>query len=518
VPTFDELGSGGVVVSGNTAPIQDFDYIGSGGVLISDSAIANFTNNFNIGVFWNVNALKVQDFTFLWDTGELRILWYRLIGKGRDPACPIIHDDICCQKYIMNVHARTISELCEKLKSRRWKWPIQSVEVFSRPARNVDIAEDESGGINHECNILTPVEVCNVPECFDFCVDQDHRINIGFKMRVARQEFFAYEASGQIQIMGSATTSFIAEGVYDEEGNGGLIAGGVSEDTTDNAGPGHFIYMPSGQVNVSGDPEIISSALSFTSDGSEILISGSADAKSNFFGNIPANIGFDMGIRNLSVFFSQDVDSQNLVEAASFVSRCGCDNIPTEINFGHNIAQNNVLSQFLIRNRFTITSPIKLRYNNINNMWQANLNYKGFSPDANSQERWDFVFEVQCTDTIGGITLGQNVWKVGIHVLRKNLTTLQDFDTRILVGLLPDASCVSGDLIFTIVYDTQIDFVAISPNATIYLNSIWDNIGLFRNSHWINSPNLILEITELGAGSLQQRVNLNQILVPSDAR
>jgi hypothetical protein len=123
---------------------KKFDsYISSGEVFIEDqakygmtSSIKNMaglvevygasTTNFvfikNTKFLWSINSLITKQFNFIWNVGLLNIYWYRVVGKGRtDPCLP---QEKCCQQVIMNVHARTITELCQKLKRRRFKFPI----------------------------------------------------------------------------------------------------------------------------------------------------------------------------------------------------------------------------------------------------------------------------------------------------------------------------------------------------------------------------------------------------------
>jgi hypothetical protein len=515
---FVEIGSGGAVLNGGFDVSIGFIYTPEGGITVEgpDScAVYNLEASQDFEFIWGVNATLNQDFSFFWDTGELRVLWYRIIGKGRDTQCPVVSDDVCCQKYIMNLHARTLSELCEKIKARKWKWPIDSIEVFSRPARSVDVAEDEANGINHDCNTLTPVEFCNIPECFDFCVDIDAFESIGFDMIVSRQKFFSYEAEGQVFISGNGLYESDT-GVFFDEGDGGILAAGDAEDTTASLGPGHFNYTPQGQVTIGGTIDVVSSAYDYEASGA-VFIFGTAGTSFSDKGRSETIMGVDMSLVDVEVFFTNDVDNQDLVVEETFVTRCDCAEISTEIDLGHNFAQNNVFAQFLVRNGLTIESPIGMRYNSVNNMWQANLSFQGLSPNVDSLERWTLVFEVKCTNTIGATILGQDVWQVGVQIVRRNLSTLEDFDTRILVALLPETACFSGDLVFTSVYDTQTDFAFIVPDATVYQNFIWDNIGMFKNDFWIDNPNLILQVTEIGVEEAQRRVNLDSILIPSDA-
>lgn len=210
-----------------------------GGISIENTepvkALVKFNLNFNFN--WQVNNTVSKDIRFLWGLGQLNIYWYRVVGKGTTSNC--LPQDPCCQKFILNVHARSLSELCQKLSQRRYKFPIESVQRFSRPAENSVIASEEANGTNHDCNNLIDVEVCDIPDCADFCVQQDLTLNLGFNMSVQVDAFKAHEAEGSVFVRGSsdvvATLNFPQ---FFAQGTGGLNISGDSVSS-----PNSFIGM-----------------------------------------------------------------------------------------------------------------------------------------------------------------------------------------------------------------------------------------------------------------------------------
>lgn len=519
MPTFNDFGSGGAVVAGSGRLTNDFALVATGGVNV-EGANAGLQLAFFVSptFLWIIKAYFVKDITFLWNVGQLRLLWYRLVGKGKNNQCnPInVQREPCCQKYIMNVHARTLTELCEKLHRRRWKWPIESVEVFSRPASNADVAADEAAGINHDCNITEIVDVCKIPECADFCVDSDVYETIGVDFRATRQESFVYEATGDIFIGGAAPIEFTYNGQYDENGFGGIVVGGAADESVDSLpeGVGVFFYEASGEVIIGGSSPLVSSSYQYEASGF-VTTGGSAGTNFITLGDINTNIGVDMSLEILQVIYSEDVDSQDMVGPATLVAKCLCPNMPLEIQFSHNLIRNNVFTQFLLRNGLSAPSTMNMKYNSINDSWQANLFYTGVAPDSNTREVWTLVFELQCTDLLGSVELGENVWRASIQIVRRNMTTFQDFDTRIFVAILPEAACSSSELQFVVTYNTQSDIATVAPDSIIYQSIIYDNIGLFKTPFWIRNPNLVLQLTQIGVDSPQTRVNLDSILIPS---
>lgn len=853
------VSSGQVVVGGATkAGHKSVRYNASGGVTLSTpgETPVNYKFDKQIEFLWNINFLIEKDITFYWSTGQLQIFWYRIIGKGQQgDKCDPLQADPCCQKFIMNVHARTLGELCEKLSKRRYKFPIESVMRFSRPAENSAVADDEANGINHDCNKLTPIEICDIPQCADFCVDQDLVIPVGFSMTVQVDSFFQHEASGNIFIDGQAGVSwtrnlpnfpyvasggltlgseteaepdhfkarggvklgggtflqastwryvggnwpekteillgndtetlaekptdvawqlteraihddslytqsdisfgktsqflivrdlrlnlpawatimgikvrvdrkasqtgvrdeelylvhgddiisdnladtnndwplietlkiyggtgldggrswrdpngedylgewdidelnstefgiairvrarnslpatlarvdhmsievfyenlegsilrvgrsvdvrcsgpsyhytasgslklgsiyavkkgmrFVSKGLgsnalpelqigghspigfyeegsggvalasqtivspYFEEGSGGAAGGGLAdakpyfEEGSGGMAAGgkvslqqFYSYVADGQLTLSGDffsPEVKYSYVAsggmtlggparvrcsnykWVSDGNAIFVLGGADQKASDFGTPITQMEFSMVVLQTTATFLSDVDKQDAETLTGTVAKCGCVDIPLSVNLTHNLARDNNLAKFLVRNNFTIARTLPLKYNIPNDSWQANLHYRGLSSDTTGRESWDLIFELQCTDVMGGIGIGRSIWKLAIQIFRKNLTTLEDFESRILVGILPEAICgLSGNqLDFDVVYDTQLGFALVDPNATVYQNTIFDNIGLFKNRAWIEDPALLLSISQ-SSNAPTQRVDV----------
>lgn len=844
------LSGGSVSVGSNTSAGQkESKYNASGGIILSSDTGADFRFIKNFEISWRKNAEINRNLSLRWNVGQLRIYWYRVVGKGiTDPCLP---QEQCCQRFILNVHARSLPELCEKLSKRRFKFPIESVQRFSRPAENSAVAEDESNGINHDCDVLEPVEVCQIPECADFCVDNDVLTSFGFMMRVQVDAFKSYVADGSAVIGGSAKTrhtrnvpsfDYVADGSLEINGSaicvpnsfvgrGGATLGGTSHfahsrwsyiggiwpnqtgqlfanevesvatetgdqqwsltervkkddglfcttdisyartsqrliirnlgitipdwanilsvlvridrlasqvsvrdlevylvrgdqiisdnlavTTTDwpllettriygatgwrdpnrddylgpitreevvdpefgillriharspyaatiakvdfvsvdvaydnsdgstiriggsstTSGPtyhaqsstlerirldgeaicnqtsryqinasrsgvklggvgfiqifetmdggvagsglakttpyfeamqggaaalghadvkpywetmqggvevdGHVVqsgdwhhvasgvisvsgnaltpelkldYTSSGTISISGSAISKTSHWSWSSDGNAIFILGSAGQKASSIGTPIQKLTFGMFIVQTSAAFLDDVHIGDAVGASETISKCGCLTMPMVIDLSHNLARGNIFSQFLARNNLTLANTLRLYYNEPNDSWQANHHFKGWAADANTQETWDLTCELQCTQVMGGVTVGSSVWKLAIQLFRKNLTTFDDFDTRIIVGVIPDQICgdVDNQLDFEVQFDTQLNLAIIEPDATIYQSVIFDNIGLFRNRSWVENPNLNLRVSQSATTETQTRVDLTTVVL-----
>jgi len=849
---YNYTSNGNLIKIGGTAGggITGVNLAASGGVSMSGSAGLRFSFNKDLTCLWNLRAAIFKDLTFLWNLGELPAFWYRIIGKGRQgDECNLVADP-CCQKFIVNIHARTLGELCEKLSQRRLNLPIESVQRFSRPAENSVVQQLEAEGDNFDCNELTPVEICGIPKCSEFCIDEDLTVTFGFTInRVQIDAFLEAEAEGGVFIAGSAICSYAAtpypeedigggavvggeafvessyyaytgtggltvagtgglsasaysfiggewpsivanrfslaqesladetsdqvwslveriakddnlyastdisyakksefliarnfnldipetvdvlgaivnierwatqSGVRDlevyllvgdeiisdnladttndwpvgasfspksygsngydgsgqawsafidpadlndpnfgiairiesqlslaaiianvdyisldvfyeeaehqrirmggeakvvssafsyvgsgeievggeagyessmvayevmtggvtvsggapytfnvdttggvvvgaealvdpiwaeggavmggeakvtpffEEGTGGAVAGGGSLDSwhkhyeasggvtmggTSFTPEAAFTYEATGGVSMAGSADRRASVWSYTSDGNAIFILGSAGQSASDYGTLIENAEFDMTIRDIIVAYGNDQHLGDAEILNTDVAQCGCFTIPLMINFEHNLVRDNILAQFLVRNNLSFNSRLLLSYNTINNSWQRNVHFKGLSADANTYETWDIVIELQCTNIIGSTAIGRDIWKLSMQFFRENLDTGEDYDSRIILGILPEAICDTNanELKFTVTYDTQADVAVVNPNATIYQNSIYDNIGLFKRRSWINNPDMVLTVSQVGLDSPLLRVDVtDEVLI-----
>lgn len=856
---------------------KKFDsYISSGEVFIEDqakygmtSSIKNMaglvevygasTTNFvfikNTKFLWSINSLITKQFNFIWNVGLLNIYWYRVVGKGRtDPCLP---QEKCCQQVIMNVHARTITELCQKLKRRRFKFPIESVQKYSRPAQNAVVAQNIANGINEDCNILELVNVCNVPACFEYCVTLDLVIDCFFSMTVTVDAFKTYVTTGQnLNISGSSTCSYkrylvelfhvasgsvivtgspyiypnhytgygrakiggkafitsnkwkymggvwpnttgiyyaqynqnplnstsnlqnaneqvwsLTERIYQNDGlycssdisygktsqalivkgfnlsipewaeiskiivrtsikttqvgvrdlqvclinqsgiisdnlankasdwplidtvrtygengwrnlddsnyngnitgqdisdenfgillkvkaysslfatiakvdyftievqyqhpngsyikidsnvgsvyrgktyywkssgnvkitesseyklrkkfnipiipsgvgisgnfailinesfSGGFAIGGEAKvtpyDQTTSGGIGLsgyadvipyedsmyggirlggksfdsakykfnaqgnliltgdfrivkiYSFEPSGSVEVSESAFCRCDFYTFKSNGDSLSINGSADMRAGNINLAPVVSRFSIAIYDIKVYFTKDIHLGDAEVVTYTLDRCGCLRLPEILNFTHNFAIDNLLAKFLIKNGFTISRKIDLKYNITNDSWQNNLHYKGVAPDGNNLETWDIITELQCTNVVGSIAIGRSILKLSLQFFRRDSLSGHISETRVTVGILPEIVCnlSSSQLDYTINFDTYSKIATVSPNSTIYQSTIFDNIGLFKNAAWISSNTLILKVSQLPVKKATARFDLTPFAV-----
>ena len=278
-------------------------------------------------------------------------------------------------------------------------------------------------------------------------------------------------------------------------------------------------YLGKGGAYVNGDAHITSNRFDYTSDGNAIFILGAADVLGTSISSGLIDMQADMEVLNLGGVYTEYSEDGTIDPLSSTISSCGCLSIPLVISVQHNIDVENILNKFLIRNDYYLANDLELHYNVPNLSWQYNAHYTGYSADANTREKWDLVFEVQCLDEMGGVDIGTNVWKLSISVFRKNLTTGEDYDSRMIFGLLPDAICgtTANELDFSLTYNTLTQGTIVTPsNATIYQATLYDNIGLFKTQYWDTYPNLVLKVSQSGFALPQTRYDLYDAAVPED--
>ena len=320
------------------------------------------------------------------------------------------------------------------------------------------------------------------------------------------------EASGGMTLGGdSKVTPYFEEGAggvlaggsdntysYRYEASGGINISGISSPLGDES------YVASGGVSLGGEADYKSSAYHFVSDGNAIFVLGGADIQGSDLGTQFHNVGADFRILELNFDFG-DSTTENVSVPYATINRCDCFDMPLVTQISHNLAHDNRLAQFLVRNNFTISRVLNLKYNVPNDSWQANLHYRGISSKSNNLEDWDILFELRCTNASGGIEIGESIWQFAVQISLEDSVTGEDFDTRVLVGVLPDLLCSSGQLVFNIDYDTDLDFVSVAPSGTIYNNILYDNIGLFKNRAWMQNPVLSFQISQVGLDALTPR-------------
>lgn len=258
---------------------------------------------------------------------------------------------------------------------------------------------------------------------------------------------------------------------------------------------GEYAYTASGQVILSSAFEFVSSAWHYETDGNIIFLTGTYTSNFIDYGTQWVKLYGDIDLFEVVGTYKDQADAEALVQPSGQIKAGGCTDLPYTLNMRHNVDVSNALTEFLLRNDYAIAEVLPLYYNTNNETWQHNIHLSGQSARGNYRERWDLLFEVKATDTLGGSTLGRKLWILGIRVTRKNLLTGADADTRILVAMMPEEICLTNELKFVVQYDTLLDSIVLEPNAVVvYQKRLYDDIGLFKNYYWVNTDS-VLEVS-----------------------
>ena len=321
--------------------------------------------------------------------------------------------------------------------------------------------------------------------------------------------------------VGSTHTSYVASGGLElsyGEGNPIRTAdfvyvseGGFTIGNSDPSALQHFAYESSGGLELDGNIDMISSTWHWQSEGNGISVGGGTESQPSNF-EVSDEFNCDMSVVELKMVFGSDVETNPLKISSDVINVCGCTDISVALNLSHNLVNHNKLSQFLARNNLSMASNLKLHYNKVNALWQSNLHFKGLSADLDTYEIWNIVFDIRCTSFIGGTEIDQEVLAFSVRVTQKNLTSAEDFETRLILGFVPDQSCIGGSFNTKLIYDTQSEVAIVKPNAQIYYYNLYDDLDLFKNAYWGRNPNLQIQLSNTNLEIPQYRQNLDVVL------
>lgn len=473
------FGSGGGVGGGTAEEV--YRYTGSGGVEIGGASPTRAIYRYRLPVSWDVRQKLTFAQKFTWDVGEQPLRWYRVQGVCQNPTArtgggcsslPFESNDSSCagsmskNSFFQNILARNLSEVCQYLSDVKWNWPISKIERWSRPADNRFLDPDDN------CNKLENVDFSDVAECINFTVRTDNIVKMAMTVRVV-ENIMRYIASGGIEVGGAAETSTNGTEGYD------------------------FFYHAEGGIEVGG----------------------AAETRIIYDTGYETNMGFTATIENLEMVYS-DTDAPAFVSSERRVATsCGeCDSMPQVLELSHNLELAAVFKDFCVRNSIEMPSVIPLHHSYRNDGWQGSLHYSGLADYNQSQtESWRFVFEWGCVDALGGQEFGTNIWKFSMSVLRKNLTTGEDFDTRLLIAFPPDQICADSTTIgfdFGFRLDTQKVFVKTDLDMVVDVRLLYDNIGMFRSAAWKKKPVLRFNVSENAEVNEYESQDIKSIFPP----
>lgn len=262
---------------------SELHYVASGGIslgsLVFSPTEVNVTYCIVEDFTWNVLETIEIDFESLWDVGAGVLRYYRVQGRCHaPPTCEAsgynVNDALCADSgliYLQIIAATSLQDLCTKMHEQGIRWPAARITRYSRPVYLTDANEDPN------CNTAEDQVFCHIPECLDYCLDEDLLLEIGSDTYEEHIEQAALEIGGTIYLSGSAVIS--RSNAYTP--SGGIQLGGAAITSSS-----YFSYIASGGIVLSGTPNIVSVAWNYTGNGG-ILLSGSAVTSSTAYNYIP---------------------------------------------------------------------------------------------------------------------------------------------------------------------------------------------------------------------------------------
>lgn len=469
--------SGVLVLGSSAASNLVFSYVGSGGLRAGNTSPAALTTR------WTN--------TFTWAVSQGVMRTFRVEGKCRpakQPCPPTYNPTPSCpagstMQYVANVQARSVTDLCKKLKSSGFLGPIKKIQRWSLPANKSDWSSTDSA----DCNSLADVSFSSIPDCLDFTVDADVSVNIGFAAEAVLESEFSYQASGSLTVGGSCTSR---SSVYSYVGSG-FINFMPTEATTES--PQCFLYVSQGGLG----------------------LGNSATAYGSDYGSRESVMAMAAVVADLSVVYGT-VAATTLTASNDQISASCCTsfNLPQILFITHELHRSERLSNFLSINGFTFSRVLKMMYSRNTDSWYTNVHFKGNSVNNNQRESWNIIFEFGCLTEDAVLGLPENTWGLMISLQVRNLTTSRLDNTRLVMEFDPTDVCgVSDSLRLPISFNTK----TLKTIPSVVRTAVFsDGVGAFRGNTYLRNPATLFEVgssaVSPGVGMLNQSAKFRKVL------
>ena len=226
-------------------------------------------------------------------------------------------------------------------------------------------------------------------------------------------------------------------------GSGGVSAGGSAPAETSVSFEGAGLVALSGTAIVVGQHP-------FYNGSGLILTSGSADVSSSDIGSYTVGAKGSAEVTVIGLLFAEDPVTRVAADIDTVsLSDCCTQEMPVLLELRHDLLRVDAVAKFLKRNGLKLLgdlddprqSYVKMNYRSRTRSWQGNVHLRGLSPIAPQQQAWSFLFELACTQTFGTNNYNVNVWRFTLQIVQKNLTTQDDFLTKLSLAFEQDVFC-----------------------------------------------------------------------------
>jgi len=241
-----------------------YSYEAGGSLSVSGTSVESVADEVTMPFRWKVYETDffTQDFT--WAVGERPFSFYRVVGTCKPAGCPPVSAPDCGSNskfnITVNIYARNLAEVCQKLQERFITFPIQSIQRFTRPAA----ISDFTSTTDTTCNVLEDVTPGpNDQFCSDLLTDVAPLFTFGLGMRVF-PTILEYEGGGSLGLSGTG----IFTGFPPYPGRGGAVLTGQATVAQANY---NYLYEASGALGLSGEVSLTKSFWDYTGSGSLFL-------------------------------------------------------------------------------------------------------------------------------------------------------------------------------------------------------------------------------------------------------
>lgn len=273
--------------------------VGSGSINVSSNDVeirVNYT--FVHEISWNVSSNLQITKKIRWDVGDIPIRIFQIQGACRFPTCadlPIGTDDAQCagalgkNQFIQTIYATSLAKVCDFLLETGWTWPIASIKKFSNTLDDIIV---EDGELPPNCNELSSVEFCDIPECFEFCLHTDGKFDMAMSfsaisnivrvsgiggLTLSGTYFKPKTAIGSGGLFLSGSADYLSS-YHEYEGSGELIVSGNSDYSLEYY---YYPYSGSGELTLYGFSPFVAPNQVYEASGG-VVLSGSAEFSIKF--------------------------------------------------------------------------------------------------------------------------------------------------------------------------------------------------------------------------------------------
>ena len=265
-------------------------------------------------------------------------------------------------------------------------------------------------------------------------------------------------------------------------------------------------------VNFGGNAIVKSSNFTHLSSGF-VEFNESAEISSSNLGTFTIDSGVFVEVLDIEAKFSETAGRTMVGTSTPVIVGCNCPSISSVLTLSHNLNNKNRLSEFLDRNKYSLPSKLKLNYNAINDIWQQNYHYVGDSFVNNQIERWNVLFDLQCSNSIGNFDYGIYLWKLGINLISSNISTNNKLETRLLVGLPNLQTCINSRLNIVLTINIKNMTITTTSGLDAEVLILYDNLGIFKSNYWKQNPFLKINIAAGVVSEARQTLNAETLIL-----